>query len=188
MLNQKALRRHITGIALLIAGLSSLSAMTLLPNDSQKRYALPFLPGAGAPVQLVFAGYPGCGTVCPTALATLGQVATHFSARNDLTAPDITFVNIALGTPHAVTQRYAKSWHESFRAYSLRREEASSVYRELALRTYGQYQDPASHSGNIYLFSRQNNTWQLAHVYRQLPGSDSIIRDVMTLGLAPTTG
>lgn len=179
--NHNKWQLHAGGIALLLLAFSSLAAMSALPGYSTKKYQLPFLPTSGKSVHLIFAGYPGCSGICPTSMALLKRVYNDIAEKREFIAPDVTFVNVELNTPHSVSREYAQSWHKDFLGYSIHRDEASAIYKELAVQSYTDTQDSSSHQGYIYLFSIENKAWNLIKAYAATPKLDTIITDVTAL-------
>lgn len=172
---------HAAGIALIILAFSSLAAMSSLPGFSEKDYQLPFLPKSGKTVHLVFAGYPGCGSICPTSMSLLKHVYSDIADKAELLPPDVTFVNVELNTPRSVSTQYAQSWHKDFRGYSIHKDEANSVYKELAVQSYSTNQDSSAHQGYIYLFNREKEAWKLVKAYAEPPELGQIKNDVAAL-------
>lgn len=172
---------HAAGISLIILAFASLAAMSALPGFSEKDYQLPFLPDSGKTAHLVFAGYPGCGSICPTSMALLKRIYTEIADKAEFLPPDVTFVNVELNTPLSVSMRYAQSWHKDFRGYSIQKNEANTIYKELAVQSYFTNQDSSAHQGYIYLFSRNNEAWKLVHAYAELPALGKIENDVAAL-------
>lgn len=172
---------HAAGITLIILAISSLAAISALPDFSEKDYQLPFLPNSGKTAHLVFAGYPGCGSICPTSMALLKHVYSDIADKAEFPPPDVTFVNVELSTPLSVSMQYAQTWHKDFRGYSIQKDEAKTIYKELAVQSYSTNQDSSAHQGYIYLFSRKNQAWTLVHAYSQTPEVGEIISDVAAL-------
>ncbi len=181
-------KTHFAGISLILLALSSLFLLSALPSSSVKPVVLPFLNKSLASSHLVFAGFPGCGDICPTNMLVLKQVAEHFVATNQFDSPDITFVNVELDMPHEISEMYAKSWHESIYGYSITSREADSIYSEIALRSFNETQDQKFHSGRIYLFQHVKGYWNINRVYQKTPSSSTIIRDVVALTKSKSKG
>lgn len=176
-----ALRTHLTGLFLLLLAFSCLATMQWLPQNSNHTYTLPFLPDDGVSVHLVYAGFPGCGTACPTAMMTLSTVVGELRQQHASVIPDVTFVNIERDTPHQITERYTHSWDPEFNAYSITSAEAGSLYRALTIRSFQNSDAASAHLSPIYLFHRDRLNWKLAHIYPDIPTARRIIRDIKTL-------
>ena len=172
--------RHLAGVSLLALAFGSLALLGLLPTRGAPGIELPFLDAASPPVVVAFAGYPGCGTVCPTSLALLGEVARGIDSaqRGRL---GLLFVNVERDTPAYVTERYARAFHPEFRGYSVTSESAASVYRELSLASYASREQAAAHPGLVYVFAREGIDWRIERVYRRTPGSQELRRDLEQL-------
>lgn len=172
---------HAAGITLIILAFASLAAMSALPGSSEKKYQLPFLPDSGKTAHLVFAGFPGCGNICPTSMSLLKRVYSDIADDAKFLPPDVTFVNVELSTPLSVSMQYAQSWHKDFRGYSIHKDEANTVYKELAVQSYSTSKESSAHQGYIYLFNRDNEAWKLVQAYAKPPELGKIKNDVAAL-------
>ena len=172
--------KHLAGVSLLALALGSLLLSGFLPTRGAAGLELPFLDEASPPVVVAFAGYPACGTVCPTSLALMGGALAGIepAARENLR---LLFINVERDTPAAASERYAQAFHPEFHAYSLTGENAGRVYRELSLASYGDSDGAAAHTGYVYVFARAAGGWRIERVYRRLPSRRTLVQDLQRL-------
>jgi len=173
-------RDHIAGVLLLILSVSTLGLLALLPSRGDAGIQLPFLDDAPAPIVVAFAGFPGCGTVCPRGLSVLDALydGVHEERAHKL---DILFINIQKYTPPAVTAAYASSFNPEFLSYTVTPEDATLVYDSLSLRSFDNEESMVSHSGFIYVFVQESGLWRIERVYRNIPPSSQLVDDINKL-------
>lgn len=173
-------RDHIAGALLLILSISTLGLLALLPSRGDAGIQLPFLEDASSPVVVAFAGFPGCGTVCPRGLSVLDALhdSVHEGPSQRL---DILFINIQQYTPSAVTAAYASSFNPEFSSYTVTPGDAKLVYDALSLRSFDNEEPIVSHSGFIYVFVQESGLWRIEHVYRNIPPPRQLVDDVNKL-------
>ena len=172
--------RHAAGASLLALGLATLGLLALLPTRGSAGLELPFLDERMPPVVVAFAGFPGCGTICPASLATIRTAADALPAAGRAQL-GLLFVNIERDAPPAQSEAYARAFHPDFRAYSLTSEDAAPVYRALALGSFASGEQAAAHSGYVYVFARADNGWRIERIYRRLPASGRLANDLHEL-------
>lgn len=173
-------RDHIAGVLLLILSVSTLGLLALLPSRGDAGIQLPFLEDTPAPIVVAFAGFPGCGTVCPRGLSVLDALydGVHEERAGQL---DILFINIQQYTPPAVTSAYASSFNPEFLSYTVTPEDATLVYDSLSLRSFDNEESIVSHSGFVYVFVEESGLWRIEHVYRKIPTPNQLVKDVNKL-------
>ena len=136
--------------------------------SSSRTIELPFLTDQSAPVVLAFAGFAGCGGVCPTGLA---DMALAYQQLSDVHKPrvELLFVDVHANTPAELSLAYAQGFDPAFRAHAVRDTESDLFEDVLGLRTYPDAEAAASHPGYLYLFSRDAQGWRVNRFYRQFP-------------------
>ena len=179
--------RHIVGACLLLFAVSSLALAAMLPMQSSKGVELPFLDDSGAPIVVGFAGFPGCGDVCPAGMALLGHSARQLSVpdRQDVS---LLFINLQRGTPASVSNAYARAFHPEFYSYTVALDESDLFYRELALRSFSPDESAVTHSGYFYVFVRERGHWRIQHVYRRPPAASQLVNDLESLAATLAKG
>jgi len=177
------MRTHLTGALLLALAVAFLLALPVLGRDAEHRVDLPHSITTLAPPQarqlLVFAGFPGCGNVCPTTLRFLGAVYDDLTpATRARTA--ITFVNILADYPQDLSTAYARSFHQDFLGYSLTSSNRRVFYEQLGIRAGTSPGELAAHPGTLYLLQRDagDAPWILERHYRSLPDRDRLRQDL----------
>ena len=167
--------RHVAGGCLLLLALGSLVFAGWLPMRSTSTVAPGFLENIDTAIVVAYAGYPGCGDVCPAGMAMLSMARRSLADPSDTT---MLFINLQRGTPHAVTSAYAEAFHPDFKSYTVAFDEADHLYEQLALRSFSTDESAASHSDSYYVFIRAQERWRIEHVYRRAPSSDQLVDDL----------
>lgn len=183
-----ALHKHIAGAGLLLCALATLALVPMLPARGAANIELPFLQDVQQPVVVAFAGYPGCGTICPTSLSLLSGVYRQIESSDSQLG--MLFINIQRDSSHETTAAYARDFHPEFLSYTVSSADADSVYRSLALQSFDDAGAAIAHSGLIYVFSKGQEGWRIEHVYRRPPSPDRLKVDLQNLTAAaqPDTG
>lgn len=174
--------QHLAGTGMLLLALLLLGGVSLLPTRGAAGIDLPFLDPSQPPVVVAFAGYPGCGTVCPVSLSLMREA---YRALPPARQPRIglQFVNIRRNADPVQTARFARAWHPDFRAYAVTAADAPSLYAGLALQSFGSSEAAEAHSGFIYIFVREAGAWRIEHVYRQLPAAAELLARLTHLAI-----
>lgn len=166
---------------MLFLSMCSIGLIPILPsNKPATSVNLPFLDTVDRPFAIAYLGYPGCSDVCPTSLALLAQVQRHLESNQLSHLVQTIFVNVELGTPPNLSMAYAQHFHSDFRGYSVKYDETSQMYKELSARTYSETDNPAAHTGYLYLFANTSQGWQLNHVFFELPTLEQLLERIPT--------
>jgi len=158
-------RKRLAGIGLILATLSWLLVLPFIPLDSNKAISLPVQAPVGAQALLVFFGYPGCGTICPTTLQVLREVyQTHRQPDGRL---GVVFVNLRPLDLPGIALDYAHSFHPEFHAWQLPVEQLEPLMRELGAYVIDQRGNEMLHTGYVYLLRKTPETWRLRALYNR---------------------
>lgn len=174
------LGKHLAGASLAVCAIATLGLLAFLPSQSAASVELPFLDEHMPPLVLAFAGYPGCGTICPTSLAAMSEAWRGIDEAGRNRAA-LLFVNIERDAAEDVSSAYARAFHPDFRAWAVSADSAAGVYRALALRSFESREQAAAHSGFIYLFARDGADWRIERVYRRSPDAAELRRDLLAI-------
>ncbi|MEL7023254.1 MAG: SCO family protein [Pseudomonadota bacterium] len=164
------IRLHATGIALLACALGLLAILPALPAAASRTIDLSFLDGRDAHLVVAYAGFPGCATSCPSALATMGR-ALGQEAPTDI---DLVFINVERHANSALTQQYAQAFHPAIEGVTLTARSSREFMRELGLQTYDSTRAALAHSNHIYVFQNRDGTWRIADVIRRAQTTRSL--------------
>ncbi|MEL6302075.1 MAG: SCO family protein [Pseudomonadota bacterium] len=167
-------RHHAVGVAMLLLTAGSLALIPLLPAKSETTLDLPFLSDIDADVVIVFAGFPGCNTSCPTALRAMATVYEQSSSPNT----QLVFINIERDARDDLTTQYARAYHQSFAGVTLTRSTASLFARELGLRSFDSTRAALAHSNNIFVLRRESDGWHIAEVLRSSLQTQPLITSI----------
>lgn len=173
-------------LALIAAAAGVLAAIPHLPTRGHGGLALPFLSDTGPPVVVAFAGFPGCASICPPSLRAIGEAYDMLSeVERGRTAT--LFINLQIDSSPRRAALYAQAFHPALRAYSVDADTAPVLRQQLALHSYPDAGAAAAHAGRVYLFSRQDGAWRIAHVYARYPGPPELARRLRGLTRQLTT-
>ncbi|MEO1576863.1 MAG: SCO family protein [Pseudomonadota bacterium] len=175
-------RHHLVGLASLCAAAGFLVGLPLVAADTRASVRAPFqdqlVLAPAARTMLMFAGFPGCQGVCPTALKQLAAVQDLANRELGDGQLAVVFVNLHLDTGDAGAAAYARSFHPDFyglTATSSDRAEINSLLAQTGSRNLAEL---GRHRGNVYHYHRTATGWTLARVYPSLPSRASLISDV----------
>ncbi len=175
-----SLGRHAAGVSLLLIAVSVLALLTLLPTRGSAGIQLPFLEEFESSTVVAFAGFSGCSSVCPTSLALMSEAYRDLDPRARERV-GLLFINILRNDPRGLEDKYAQAFHPDFLTYTVDSQEADTIYDTLSLESFDQPQRASSHTGFIYVFGREQNTWRIERVFRRTPSGTqllSILRDL----------
>lgn len=166
-------RRHVAGVGLLVLAFATLALLPWLPSRGAQPLDLPALAAVRGEVVLAFAGYDGCGTTCPLALRVMGNAYDGLpgGVRSRVA---LLFVNLRVGSRHALSTAYARAFHPQFQAHAVTRDDAGAFYRALGVSASSEGATLARHAGFVYLFARRGDDWRVMHVFRRAPGVDDL--------------
>lgn len=172
-----SIRRHTGGLVLVIVSLATLALLPWLPARSASQLELPFLEEARADTVVAFAGFVGCGTVCPLGLQRIGDAYDRVGHAD----VDLLFINIERVAATDRSARWAQAFHTSFRAHVITDTEAARLYTALGLKSYPDSRTAPSHNGFIYVFRRGSHGWSIAAVFHNLPDTERLAATIKTL-------
>lgn len=175
-------RHHLVGLASLCAAAGFLVGLPLVAADTRASVRAPFQEkldlAPGARSLLMFAGFPGCQGICPTALqqlATVQDTANRELGHGELA---VVFVNLHLDTGDAGATAYARSFHPDFTGLSATSADRLALKTLLSQGGSRNVADLARHRGNVYHYRRTATGWMLVRVYSSLPSRASLMNDV----------
>ncbi len=169
------IQQHVLGSLLLIVALSVLGLVPLLPARGASGLDAPFLNDAQRDIVVAFAGFPGCGTVCPTSLALMANAYRGLELPQNR-RPELLFINIQRDFDQDATDIYARAFHPDFGSHAVTSGDANTIYQSLSLTSYADVTSSTAHSGYIYIFVRDSFGWRIEDVYRTTP-SERHLRD-----------
>ncbi len=159
--------KNIAGITFAVLCVGWLLYLPFNSIEGNRLVKMPFLADQDNKYVLVFFGYPGCNTVCPTNLQAMAEVYTKYQELYQDNQLAIIFVNLLLTKPPEATKAYAERFHKSFTAYQLSEQQLNYVGSQLGLYTFQSDNNVLEHSDYIYLLiQEQPNMWHIKQVYK----------------------
>ena len=158
------LRKAIGACILLLLSISFLIVLIVVPFPVKKqiRFDLP-VPDTTTHVVL-FAGFPGCRTICPTALDTLAAAYEGMAASPARLR--VLFVDLEGLVPPEAVRTYATHFHPAFLAWQPTAQERSRLVQALSIYyapALPDYRKAVQHSGTLYLLIKEQDRWYLRH-------------------------
>lgn len=169
--------QHLLGAAFVLAALGALALLPLLPARSARALDLEFLAGFSEPVVVAFAGYPACGTACPTSLAIMARAGDRLAEGT----AGLAFINIDRGADPDFSRRFARAFHPRFQAFTVDAVRSRDLRAALGIRTFEDTARRPAHPPNVYLLARAGDGLRLRHIYRAPPSADELAKDVLAL-------
>ncbi|MEL7312327.1 MAG: SCO family protein [Pseudomonadota bacterium] len=163
-------RQHAVGALLLFATLGSLAVLPNLPATASGSIELEFLDGRDAEVVVAYAGFPGCSTSCPTALAAMAS-AFGQAADSDV---DLVFINVERDARETLTQQYARAFDPRIEGITLTRHTSQQFMNQLGLQTYESTRSALAHSNHIYVFRHRDGVWRISDIVRQVTSANQL--------------
>lgn len=159
-----SLRKAIGACALLLLSVSFLIVLVVVPFPVKKQIRLE-LPVPDTTTHVVlFAGFPGCRAICPTALHHLAEA---YQSKADSAAQlRVLFVDLEGQVAPEVARTYTTLFHPAFLAWQPTAQERARLVRALGIYyapALPDYQRAAQHSGAVYLLIREQGRWYLRH-------------------------
>lgn len=166
-------RQHLTGFALVISAITTLALIPLVSADVRAHVPLPYKAareaGQDHHVMLLFAGFPGCTGVCPTTMGQLAATKREVDQRYGAQFLSVAFVNLHFDATDAASTRYATAFHPDFIGFSTPSALGGELKRALGQTGSSNIADLQHHRGNVYLYTRHEQEWQMKKVFSHLP-------------------
>ncbi len=163
------MRKKIIGISLVISLLLMFVFLMFYNVDYKpnKEVNLPFKIDNSKEKLIIFFGYVGCPTICPTSLSIISQ-ATKTIKDNKL---QVVFIGLS-DTSTFATNEFANKFNSNFIGLKLKKNEQRDL-----IENFNVFWSPeikkikreAAHSPYIYFLIKENNSWILKNVYTQYP-------------------
>ncbi|MEL7297895.1 MAG: SCO family protein, partial [Pseudomonadota bacterium] len=153
----------------LAAALGVLVALPLLPARSIAAVELNVLDQVSAPTALLFAGFPGCATVCPTTLSVMDRARDLASAQTALV-----FINIQRDAHPGAVRRYVEQFAPDVVTASIDDRSAKPLMRALGIRGFDSQRAASTHRGDIYVLVQREQRWQVADVLHTTPSPEML--------------
>jgi len=157
-----SLARLLFGWMLIAASVAWLFIIPLLPLRSSLLLPTDLPVPAQIHHALLFFGYPGCTTVCPTALRELAQAHTQAPGRAQRA---VLFISVMDEVHPTITQAYAHDFHPDFIGCQWPTSQRQAWMQRLGVSAYPLQIGEWEHSSFVYLLQRSPQGWILTHVF-----------------------
>ena len=153
------MKRRLGAFVLLVSPFALLFFIIKQPLAGRKEVELPW--NSAKKYQLVYCGFPGCTTACPTRLRQLSDLS--------LTGNEDVELRFASFSDHSLqeAQAYAAAFDENIKAHVLEDKEAFLKQFQLKPRKLenGQY----DHRDLLFMFEKSDGKWWLIQSFRDSP-------------------
>lgn len=161
-------------LVLFIVGIPFLQFLTFSSSTSSKtvinqEIVAPYLDSIDEKVIILFFGYVGCQTVCNKNFENLNKMLENPKLKKDFDKYKLVFVNLTPEIKKEQVDLYAKSFNENYIGLHLTRQELFKIDREFSLFFSDSLTNntEVSHTGYIYLLSKNKNRTFLHAMYRK---------------------
>lgn len=103
---------------------------------------------------LVYFGFPGCSTACPTTLYELAQCFKEMKTDEI----ELHFINITRGIPSETTELYAKGFHPNFKGFTLNTKLEKQILNEFNIIPIKDFDPVAEHSTFTFLLKSDKSS------------------------------
>ena len=174
------------GFLLIALTVLMMLVMPLFPVKLDRQVDLASLNRIEAEHMLLYFGYPGCDSACPTTLTTLSQVYNSYTAKSDQAQLSIIFVNLIPTTTLSASQAYASTFHPNIKAVQFdptEMQQAKTLFhlKFTDLKPDGQL----FHRGYTYLLGKDKDQqgeqrWRIKEVYTAgVPDSEVVLNKLL---------
>lgn len=161
------INKNIMGTMLIFLSVAWLFFIPFIPLEGSKQIKAEFITNQGK-YTIVFFGYPGCGTICPSTMKVLSDVYTKYQKKYKDNLLEIAFVNLQFHQKPAITIDYAKNFHKDFMAYQLSEKQLNNIMKQWSVYSVQKNGQIVDHTGYIYLLEKkQSYQWVIKYVYSQ---------------------
>ena len=134
------------------------------------------------PILLVFFGFVGCKSICPTALQTVAGAVNELSEKQQ-SSVQLLFVNLTENPPMDI-QVYASSFHKNFYAHQADTKKPNHILQQFGVRVENPSgsKEVMEHSAHLYFLLEDGEDWNMRRVYTQSPfQKQKILRELKSL-------
>jgi len=160
----------------LVLVLGSAYSGSSYPIENRTIQNLDFLDHSVNEVEVLFFGYTGCASICPTSLAKLSSVLESTERIG------ATFVEIRTGSEKPVPNAavYSSRFSEKIRGYNPGENELRRLSHDFALRIYQNTRNSnlISHTDHFFVLTKEDQNWTIFRVMNN-ESDETLIRSVL---------
>ncbi len=133
-----------------------------IPLTVEKEISASFLDDITSSKAIVFFGFQGCDSTCPTTLMVLANLLEGETklAEN----PQVIFIDVDSNSSGDAADSFAKMFHQSFIGYHPTKNELNTLIAQFGLNVK-QKGSQISHQGRTYQLQKEGEKWLLTKVY-----------------------
>ncbi|MBV1911618.1 MAG: SCO family protein [Kangiellaceae bacterium] len=150
------------GLALWLSMIGIIVAVVTLPISTDKPVDIKFLSLQENDQALVFFGFRGCSSICPTTLSVLRNLL--LLEKDESKWPQLTFIDIERVSSQQHARDYAQQFHPHISGYHPTEDELAELVRQFGLRI-ALKNEQIDHLGRLYLLQKRKQTWFLVKTY-----------------------
>lgn len=138
------------------------------PLESKTISTATFLESSENSVEVLFFGFVGCASICPTSLLKLSEVLESDEIVNSGVKAGGTFVEVDLSgkTGSREADSYSTLFSEQIRGVHPGKEQLDQLLRDFSARVTNNRQEGRliTHTDHFYILKRHNSGWKIADV------------------------
>lgn len=146
-----------------------------------------FLSDSQNDIEIVFFGFVGCASVCPTSLTMLGSLLDSQDRFINNTRVGATFVDVNLSKSVSITQveSYSRLFSDKIRGINPDAELLEKLKKEFSLRVTNnrRSEDLITHTDHYFVLAKSSNGWSVVRILENNSSEDTIrkaINDAVT--------
>ncbi|REL38332.1 hypothetical protein DYD21_06920 [Rhodohalobacter sp. SW132] len=142
-----------------------------------------FLESSDNEVEVLFFGFVGCASICPTSLLKLSEVLESDEIQNTGLKAGGIFVEVDLSgkTGSREADNYSKLFSNSIRGVHPGKERLDQILKEFSARVTNNRQENRliTHTDHFYILKRHNGGWQIAEVLRNGSSREVLLNAIL---------
>ncbi|NGP87504.1 SCO family protein [Fodinibius halophilus] len=150
--------------ATLVIGFSYLGNAHPLENKTVAEP--PFLSQSSNSIEVLFFGYVGCESICPTSLIKLAKVFKEIDQKYPDSKTGAVFVDIGEQVSADLSNRYSRQFSEDIRGVTLAKDDMKQVLRDFNVRLNKPNADKPTifHTDHFFVLQQKQNEWKVRRV------------------------
>ncbi|MTI87603.1 MAG: hypothetical protein FH748_06495 [Balneolaceae bacterium] len=155
------------------------------PLESKSITQNQFLAQSKNQVEVVFFGYVGCASICPSSLVKVKEVLEKVEKENKESAAGAFFVDIDTESKGPSANEYSHLFSPKIRGINIEAQELEALTKDFGVRVNESFQNPGEifHTDHFFVVHRKNGNWK---IYRVLSNESDqqTIKQVVSEALA----
>lgn len=136
------------------------------PLEEKKITTHSFLLDSTNDIEIVFFGYVGCASICPTSLAKLGTVLDSVEKSYPNTEVGSVFIDINESARQIKTEQYGQQFSRKIRGINISNDEKENIIQQYGLRINKSPNKPEKifHTDHFFVLKNEEGVWKIKRV------------------------